>query len=158
DFTPEDLRPELEACGIDGTVLVQVLHETGETAEYLDIARTSSFVRGVVGWVSLADPEAAAHALDELKRPGKPVGTRHLISNEPDPGWLLQGSVQQSLKHLAAEGLPFDAIPLNAGQLEAVIRTAQRLPDLAIVINHLGRPPVPEAGFEPWASLIARAA
>ena len=26
DYTPDDLRPELARCGIDGTVLIQVLH------------------------------------------------------------------------------------------------------------------------------------
>ena len=37
DFTPDDLRPELERCGIEGTVLVQVLHQVdGETEECLD--------------------------------------------------------------------------------------------------------------------------
>ena len=32
------------------------------------------------------------------------------------------------------------------------------MPDLAIVLNHLGRPPLPEQGWEPWASQIAEAA
>ena len=37
DFTPDDLRPELESCGVKGTVLVQVLHQVGgETEECLD--------------------------------------------------------------------------------------------------------------------------
>src|SRR5262249_3627110 len=31
-------------------------------------------------------------------------------------------------------------------------------PKLKIVINHLGRPPLPERGWEPWATHIARAA
>ena len=158
DFTPADLERELEACGIDGTVLIQVLHETGETGEYLDISRQEEFVRGVVGWVPLADPPAAARALEALRARGKLVGIRHLISNEPDSEWILQGKVHESLKMLAAQGLAFDAIPINPRQLEAVIATARRLPDLSIVINHLGRPPVPDQGWEPWADLIARAA
>jgi L-fucono-1,5-lactonase len=158
NFAPDDLAPELAACGIDGTVLIQVQHNTVETAEYLDIARTAGFVRGVVGWVPLADPSAAASALDDLKGRGKLVGIRHLISNEPDPEWLLQSSVQESLRRLVALGLAFDAIPINPRQLDAVIGTAKRHPDLAVVINHLGRPPVPDQGWEPWAEQIARAA
>jgi len=158
DFTPEDLARELKSCGIDGTVLIQVLHETGETGEYLDISRQEKFVRGVVGWVPLADPPAAARALETLGPRGKLVGIRHLISNEPDPEWILQGKVHESLKMLATQRLAFDAIPINPRQLEAVLATARRLPDLSVVINHLGRPPVPEQGWEPWAGLIARAA
>ena len=115
DFTPEDLRAELARCGIEGTVLVQVLHETdGETAEFLDISREVDFVRGVVGWLPLLDPDATAQALERLRRRGRLVGVRHLISNEPDPRWLLQAQVVESLGLLAAAGLVFDAIPINA--------------------------------------------
>jgi L-fuconolactonase len=160
DFTPDDLRPELESCGITGTVLIQVLHQVGgETEECLDLCKSVPFVRGVVGWLPLADPDATSLALERLRaRGGKLVGVRHLISNEPDPRWLLQEGVVESLKLLAAAGLTFDAIPVNAEQFESVLEIAARLPELKIVMNHLGRPPIPEQGFEPWATQIARAA
>jgi L-fuconolactonase len=35
---------------------------------------------------------------------------------------------------------------------------AQGIPDLRIVIDHLGKPPIVGRGFEPWGSLLARAA
>jgi L-fuconolactonase len=160
DFTPEDLRPELARCGVKGTVLVQVLHQVGgETEECLDLCEQVDFVRGVVGWLPLADPDATARELQRLRsRGGKLVGVRHLISYEPDPRWLLQDRVIESLKLLAAAKLAFDAIPVNAAQFESVLDVAQRLPDLKLVINHLGRPPIPEQGWEPWATQIARAA
>jgi L-fuconolactonase len=159
DFTPDDLRPELEHCGIKGTVLVQVLHQVrGETEECLDLCHQVHFVRGVVGWLPLIDPDATSRALDRLRGRGKLVGVRHLISNEPDPRWLLQDDVLESLKLIAAAGLAFDAIPVNAAQFESVLGVAGRLPQLKIVINHHGRPPIPERGWEPWATQIARAA
>jgi L-fuconolactonase len=159
DFTPQDLRPELERCGIKGTVLIQVLHEVGgETEESLDICREINFVRGVVGWLPLVDPNATFDALRRLRSRGGLVGVRHLISNEPDPRWLLQDSVLESLGLLAAAKLVFDAIPITAAQFESVLDVARRLPQLKIVINHLGRPPIPEQGWEPWATQIARAA
>jgi L-fuconolactonase len=64
----------------------------------------------------------------------------------------------ESLGLLAAAGLVFDAIPINAAQFESVLEVAERLPALKIVLNHLGRPPIPERGWEPWATQIARAA
>jgi L-fuconolactonase len=159
DFTPEDLRPELERCGIKGTVLIQVLNEmSGETEESLDLCREVDFVRGIVGWLPLVDPDATSDALRRLRSRGKLVGVRHLISNEPDPQWLLQEPVLESLELLAAAGLVFDAIPINAAQFESVLKVSRRLPQLKIVINHLGRPPIPERGWEPWATQIARAA
>jgi L-fuconolactonase len=112
----------------------------------------------VVGWLPLVDPDATLGAIRRLRSRGKLVGMRHLISNEADPRWLLQGSVLESLGLLAAADLVFDAIPVNAAQFETVLDVAQRLPQLKIVINHLGRPPIPEQGWEPWAAQIARAA
>lgn len=159
DFTPEDLRPELVRCGVQGTVLIQVLHQVaGETEEFLDLSREVDFVRGVVGWLPLIDPDATAQALERLRGRGKLVGVRHLISNEPDPRWLLQETVIESLGLLAAAGMVFDAIPINAAQFESVLEAAERVPALRIVLNHLGRPPIPERGWEPWATQIARAA
>jgi L-fuconolactonase len=159
DFTPDDLRPELARCGIDGTVLIQVLHQVGgETEESLDLSREVDFVRGVVGWLPLIDPDATAQALERLRGRGKLVGVRHLISNEPDPRWLLQETVIESLGLLAAAGMVFDAIPITPAQFESVLEIAERLPALKIVLNHLGRPPIPERGWEPWATQIARAA
>src|SRR4030088_1116694 len=138
DFTPDDLRPELKRCGIEGTVLVQVLHQVaGETEECLDLCEEVDFVGGVVGWLPLADPHATSQAIDRLRgRGGKLVGVRHLISYEPDPRWVLQDGVVESLKLLASAGLVFDAIPVNAAQFESVLEVAQRLPELKIVLNH----------------------
>src|ERR1700754_123007 len=64
-FTPADLAPALSANGIDGTVLVQTVSDLAETRLFLDTARDTTFVRGVVGWVDLVDP-AVGDTLDEL--------------------------------------------------------------------------------------------
>ena len=43
-------------------------------------------------------------------------------------------------------------------RLEHVPLIAQRVPELRIVIDHLGKPPIAAGEFEPWASLLANAA
>jgi L-fuconolactonase len=158
DFTPDDLRPELRAAGIDGTVLIQSLNDLAETGEYLDLSCALDFVRGVVGWIPLADAAAASRSLQGLAGRGKLVGIRHLINFEPDPDWLVQPEVLESLALVADAGLAFDTVPVDERQFASVLSVAARFPRLRMVIDHLGRPPVPEQGWEPWASLIARAA
>ncbi len=116
------------------------------------------YVAGVVGWVPLADPQACAAALASMKSRGNLIGIRHLIAYEPDPNWLGQPAVRQSLGLLAKAGLVFEAIPVNDAQFEAVLGMTRDMPELKVVLNHLGNPPVPENGWEPWATLIARAA
>ena len=141
-------------------MLVQVLHQVGgETEECLDICREVDFVRGVVGWLPLADPDATGKAIERLR--GRAASSSACaISSATSP--IRAGSCRtawsKSLKLLAAAGLVFDAIPINAAQFESVLTVAQRLPELKIVMNHLGRPPIPEQGWEPWATQIARAA
>ena len=158
DYTPGELKVELDAAGIDGTILVQSLDRWEETPHYLDVAEQNSFIRAVVGWVPLADPSACAKRMDELKARKKFVGMRHLIVYEKDPRWLLQPAVQESLDRFFRGKLVFEAITNTQEQMDTVLETARRMPDLNIVMNHMGRPPLPEKGWEPWASQMAEAA
>src|SRR5262245_30994150 len=70
DFTEDDLRPELVRCGIDQTILVQLLNNVDETADYLAPGRKADYVAGVVGWVPLNDPVRCAVELDRLSAMG----------------------------------------------------------------------------------------
>lgn len=158
DYMPEHLRPQIKAAGVDKTILVQVLNEVDETHEFLQMSKDIDFVAGVVGWVPLTDSKACAQALDGMKGRGKLVGIRTLIAYEPDPKWLVQPAVIESLKVLAKAGLVFEAIPVNEAQFESVLTVTREIPDLRVALNHLGNPPVPEKGWEPWASNMARAA
>jgi L-fuconolactonase len=158
DFTPDDLRPELKTAGIDGTILVQSLDKYGETLHYLEVADQTDYMRAVVGWVPLADPAACGRAMEELKGRKKFVGMRHLIVYEKDPRWLVQPAVQESLQEFRKRKLVFEAITNTQEQMDTVLETARRMPDLSIVMNHLARPPLPEKGWEPWASQVVEAA
>ncbi len=158
DYTPADLLPELRAAGVDGTILVQSLNDLDETNQYLDLADAHDFIKGVVGWVPLGDPAACARALEALTARHRFVGVRHLMNYEPNADWLTQPRVLESLHQLAGRHLVFEAIPVNDRQLESVISAAQQVPNLKIVLNHLGRPPVPENGWEPWGTQMTRAA
>ena len=111
DFTPDDRVPELRAAGIDGTILVQSLNDYDETIQYLDLADTHDFIRGVVGWIPLTDPAACERALDGVRARPRFVGVRHLMNYEPDPNWLLRADVIESLRQLAQRRVAFEAIP-----------------------------------------------
>ena len=158
DFTPDDLLPELRRAGIDGTILVQSLNSYEETLEYLALANEHAFVRGVVGWVPMADAAACARALEQLRKHPKFVGVRHLNNFEPDPAWLQSPGVTELIGLLANANLVFEGIPINAPQLDSFLAVSDRFPQMKLNLNHLGRPPLPEHGWEPWASQMARAA
>ena len=157
-FTPADLLPELELATIQATVVVEAADADEENAALLAYARANSWIAGVVGWVPLDRPEEAARMLDAMSREQKFVGVRHLINVEPNPDWILRPEVIEGLRIVAERGLTFDYVAILPRHLEHIPRLAERVPGLRIVIDHLGKPPIAAGGFEPWGSLLARAA
>lgn len=158
DFTPDDLRREMRAAGVDRTLLIQSLNDAEETAEFLALAARTEWILGVVGWVPLTHPDRLARLIESIPHRAHLLGVRHLINFEPDPHWLLRPEVQESVDVIAAQGLVLDAVPNDPIRFEAVLDTAERRPHMPVVIDHLARPPVDSGGWEPWATLIARAA
>ncbi|MWA03574.1 amidohydrolase family protein [Actinomadura sp. LD22] len=157
-FEEGDLRPHLDACGVDGTVLVQSADSYADTDFMLEVADRWPRVRAVVGWVPLTRPDEAAEALDRYRRDPRYAGVRHLIHEEPDPDWLLQPVLRDGLDALAERGLTFDVVAVLPRHLEHVPMLAERHPGLRLVIDHLAKPPIAERGWRPWADLLARAA
>ena len=157
-FEPDDLSPELDTAGIDLTVAVEAADGVEENAALLANARAHDWIAGVVGWAPLAKPGEVNRALDALAGERLLVGVRHLINVEPDPDWIVRPEVLQGLGILSSRGLSFDYVGILPRHLEHVPLVAQRLPDLRIVIDHLGKPPIAARAWEPWSTLIARAA
>ena len=56
NFLPEDLRPLLDACGIDGTIAVQARQMLAENDFLLELSSQNPLIMGVVGWIPLCDP------------------------------------------------------------------------------------------------------
>lgn len=156
DFTPADLAAAVAPCGVTATVLVQVLNEAGETHDLLTYARDSDLIRGVVGWVDLAHPAVPDQLAALRAEPGgeRLVGVRHQMQAEPDPGgWLARADVQRGLRAVAAAGLVYDLM-IRPAQFEVAARTARAHPDLAFVLDHLGKPPIATGPLGPWAAGI----
>ena len=155
-FGPDDLRPHLQATGVDATVLVQTVSSVEETREFMATAAATPFVAGVVGWVDLTDP-AVGETLAELKAGpdgSTLVGIRHQVHDEPDENWLLRDDVLSGLQAVQDAGLVYDLL-LRPREIEAGIQVARRFPDLRFVVDHLAKPPIASGNLEPWSSLMA---
>jgi L-fuconolactonase len=158
-FTEEELVPQLAACGVDRTVLVQAEDSTVDTDLMLETAdRHADVVAGVVGWVPLERPHEAEIELERRIADPRFCGVRHLIHDDPDPDWLRRPAVLDGLRLLAGRGVPFDVVAVLPRHLEHVPFLVEHVPGLRLVIDHLAKPPIAERGWEPWARLIRRAA
>jgi L-fuconolactonase len=153
-----ELEPQLVAAGIDRTVLVQSMDSIEDSDFMLAVADRWPRVGAVVGWVPLTAPDEAARELDRRAADARFVGVRHLIHNEPDEDWLLRPEVHDGLALLAERGLSFDVVAVTPRHLEHVPVIAEQHPALQIVIDHLAKPPIAARAWQPWATLLGRAA
>jgi L-fuconolactonase len=154
-FIPDDLRPELAANGVDGTVLVQTWASLEETKCFLETAAINDFISGVVGWVDLTDPKID-ETLSILKARSDGrflVGIRHLVHDEPDPNWLLRDEVRRGLTAVGRAGLAYDLL-LRIREIPAGLRTVEEFPDMHFVIDHIAKPNIRDGAFRPWAALM----
>lgn len=150
DFGPARARAELDAAGIDAAILVQAEDSIADTRFMLDIAAVNDWVVGVVGWVPLDDRAAAFAALDALAGETALRGIRHLVHGDPRDDFLELPEVRASLAELARRGLVFDVPDAWPRHLGATRRLARDLPELTVVIDHLGKPPVGRDDFAAW--------
>ncbi len=157
-FGPSDLAPEVLAAGIDATIVVQTRSSGQETDGFLQTAATSSFVRGVIGWVDLNDPAVADKIAELQASPGgdRLVGIRHQVQDEADPVWVCRTEVRRGIAAVGRANLAFDLL-IRSRELPAALETVRQLPDVRFVVDHLAKPPIRDgiAGFQPWADLIA---
>lgn len=154
-FAVDDLKPLLEANRIHGTVLVQTMSELDETREFLELAASTPWIVGVVGWAPLGDAGVFA-MIDDLKNgPGGEflAGIRHHVHDENDPDWLLQEDVQRGLEAVAEAGLVFDLL-VRPRDLPAAIGVTRDFPHLKFVVDHIGKPSIASGELEPWSELM----
>ena len=157
DFTAAQARAELDGAGVDTAVLVQASDTLGETRWMLRVAEQNPWISGVVGWVQLDDPRIAVDMLDELREQPLLRGVRHLLHDDPRD-LLDRPAVRASLREVAARGLVFDVPDAWPRNLDAAGRVAEAIPELTVVIDHLGKPPADGADREAWRASLARVA
>jgi len=156
DFSPGDLQPILEECGIAETVLVQASNSLAETQWLLSLADQNSFIAGVVGWVNLMDDQVEGQ-LDEFTSHAKFKGVRHLVESEPADDWLTQPQVISGLRSLAARGVRYDML-VHTRHLKHVRTVADSCSDLNMTIDHLAKPPVASGERDEWKKEITMVA
>lgn len=152
DYTPADLEQELRSAGVEATVLIQSVDEAAENDRLAVYANEAPFVAGVVGWLPLSDPASAREELARVS--GTHLrGVRCLVGRDP-LDWLTKPESVALFRDLAGAGLTWDVVPVTREQIAAVMALAHAVPELRIVVDHLGRPPIDTGGWEPWAGQL----
>ena len=159
NYDIEELTAGVKKTAITGGVLVQAANTYEETNYMLQVANATGWIKGVVGWMPLQDPSFTATAIREYLANPYFKGVRHLIHDEPDPQWLLQPAVIQSLSVLAAYDVPYDVVGVTPQHLITALEVAQKVPELRLMLDHMNQPPIASGEkFGEWGELMKIAA
>jgi L-fuconolactonase len=150
DFLPNDLKPELDRIGFDGSINIQARQSLEETRFLLDLAKSAPFVLGVVGWVDLRSPKVREQ-LKEFAGNPKFVGVRHVVQYEPDDRFLMQPDFLRGIAALEEFNLTYDIL-IFPKHLRVAAEFVERFPRQRFVLDHLAKPFIKAGRVHPWDS------
>jgi L-fuconolactonase len=156
----EELEDERKKAGVTDGILVQAAGNSEDTDWILQVAQRRDWIKGVVGWLPLLDPQGTAKALGEkYYNQTYFKGVRHQVHDEPDSNWLLQKESLESLQILSDYHLPYDFVGILNEHIETALAVAEKVPSLKIVFDHLNQPPIAaKEKFGRWGELMKEAA
>ncbi len=155
DYLPKNLGPILKAHGIHKTVVVQTSPTTAETDFLLELAETSGFIGGIVGWLDLESPQFPDE-LERYRRKPHFVGVRPMLESLPDD-WIGRPRVLDSLSLIAHNGVAFDFLT-HTRHLPYILKVLDRIPKLRAVVDHAAKPEIKVGRTHPWKELIREVA
>jgi L-fuconolactonase len=155
-FGIDEFIEQAQASSIAAGVVVQAVTEIAETEELLDLAAATTSVVGVVGWVDLAAADVGDQLDQLLARPSGRwlVAIRSLVQYEPDPAWLERPAVRAGMGEVAKRDLVNEVLVVPH-QIGAVVDAVSALPESRFVLDHLAKPLIATASWEPWATELA---
>lgn len=151
DYGPADLKPQIDAAGIDGVISVQARTSLAENDALLAQAQAHDWILGVVGWVDLTRPDAG-ETLGRYVGEKKFVGVREVLQGMADDDYCLRDDFNRGVGLLHDFGLVYDILIYHR-QLGNAVLLADRHPSQVFVLDHLAKPAVRTPEPDPiWAA------
>ena len=148
NFLPEDLKPILNANGIDGSIIVQSDQSKEENVFQLANALQHDFIKGVVGWVDL-QADDLTDRLEYYKEFKKLKGFRHVLQGEQQRDFMLRPNFKRGIGKLKAFGYTYDIL-IFPDQLKYTVDFVKAFPDQSFVLDHLAKPYIKDGKIEGW--------
>jgi L-fuconolactonase len=119
-----------------------------ESCSLRDLADSADEIAAVAVWVDVTSEDVGAH-LDDLMKSPKMRSVALAVGQEPSNHWLLDDDTLRGLRLVAERGLRLD-LEIEPRQLPSVGELARAIPELQIVIAHIGSPFIARSEREPW--------
>ncbi|MBE9583432.1 amidohydrolase family protein [Mucilaginibacter sp. JRF] len=147
DFLPADVLELLQYNNIDGCIAVQADQSEAENEFLLDQAKTTPFIKGIVGWVDLR-ADNIEERLAHYQQYKLIKGFRHIVQPEPG-GFMLTSEFKRGISKLAAYGFTYDII-IGNNQLKEAIELVTEFPEQKFVVDHLAKPNIKAGEIDEW--------
>ncbi|HEU4483859.1 MAG TPA: amidohydrolase family protein [Povalibacter sp.] len=149
DWLPDDLRPLLEARGIDACIAVQARVRETETDFLLMLATQYAWIGAVIGWVDLRAGDLEQRLARWSDAP-KLRGFRHPLQDEPDvAAFVNDPGFRHGVRLLQRQERIYEVL-VFAHQLDAVRTFCGDCDGHWLVLDHLGKPAIRKRDHATW--------
>ena len=155
DFLPHDLKPLMDANGLNSCIAVQADQSENETDFLLGLASENEFIKGVVGWIDLC-ADTIHERLEHYSQFPKLKGFRHILQAEPIE-FILKPEFQRGITALQVYGFTYDILiyPQHLPVIPDLIRGGN---EQKFILDHLGKPNIKNGTSTTWATDLKKLA
>jgi L-fuconolactonase len=157
-FGLEDFDRARGAVAVDRIVFAEVAVDPGlhlaEARWAQGLAEADPRLAGIVAHAPVEKGAAVEADLEALAALPAVRGVRRLIQQEPDPSVILAPDFVEGVRRLARFGFSFD-ICVKHWQMTYAIELVRRCPEVAFVLDHIGKPDIRHGLRAPWWEQIA---
>ena len=151
-------RAHTSGVDVAAYVYVQVVVEPAygllEARWATERAQEDPRLKAIVAWAPVEDGACVRSYLDALMRINPRIkGVRRILQDETDPAFCLQPDFVRGVQMLAEYSLSFD-LCIYPHQLASVIQLVRQCPDVAFMLDHLGKPEIAAGLRDPWQEQI----
>ena len=156
NFTPDDLKAELDANQIDYCIAVQARQTLNETRFLLNAARNHPFIKGVVGWLPLTDEDLDLD-LEHFSKDAKLRAVRHVLQDETDDNYMLRDDFNRGIRALRPYDLAYDILIFER-HLPQTVEFVDKHPAQRFIVDHLAKPSIRDGEISAWREWIVEIA
>lgn len=148
DFMPSHLETLLQEQDIVGCVAVQAQENTAETGALLELAKTHSIIKGVIGWLNFLKSDIQAQ-LEYYTTFEKLKGFRYVLQDKEDRKLMLNPVFVKNIKILNQYNFTYDIL-IFPDQLQYAAQLIKKCPKQRFVIDHLAKPYIKDNNILQW--------
>ncbi len=155
-FGPPDLKPHMDASGVDLSLIVQASHAWSDQLWYCELAERYDYVSGVIAWVDLAASDVG-DKLDALAQNRSYRGVRAGAEDQPDPDWLARADVRRGIEAVTSRGQVLELL-VQTPHLRHVPAIARENDGARLIVDHMAKPPFASGDLSEWTRCMREVA